>query len=61
MNVKFEKILIYAGTTEGRTLAEKLAERGIKSDVSVATEYGNQVWKNQSLSMFCRDALILSR
>ena len=43
MNEKFEKILIYAGTTEGRTLAEKLAERGIKSDVSVATEYGNQV------------------
>ncbi len=37
-----KKILIYAGTTEGRTLAEKLAERGIKSDVSVATEYGNQ-------------------
>ena len=25
MNEKFEKILIYAGTTEGRTLAEKLA------------------------------------
>ena len=43
MNEKFEKILIYAGTTEGRMLAEKLAERGIKSDVSVATEYGNQV------------------
>lgn len=43
MNEKFEKILIYAGTTEGRTLAEKLAQRGIKCDVSVATEYGNQV------------------
>ena len=36
-------VLIYAGTTEGRTLAFKLAEKGIPSEVCVATEYGRQV------------------
>ena len=38
-----KKILIYAGTTEGRLLAQKLAERGVSSVVCVATEYGQQV------------------
>ncbi len=37
------KILIYAGTTEGRKLSETLSEKGIACDVSVATEYGEQV------------------
>lgn len=35
-------ILIYAGTTEGRRLAECLAGAGIPCVVSVATEYGRQ-------------------
>lgn len=37
------KILIFAGTTEGRVLSEKLAEAGIQSTVCVATEYGKIV------------------
>ena len=38
-----KSVLIYAGTTEGRTLAWKLAQEGIPSEVCVATEYGQQV------------------
>lgn len=34
------KILILAGTTEGRVLSDKLEEAGIKHIVSVASEYG---------------------
>lgn len=37
------RILIFAGTTEGRELAEILADSGVDSDVSVATEYGSMV------------------
>lgn len=35
-----KKVLIYAGTTEGRMLAERLSAAGIACDVRVATEYG---------------------
>lgn len=37
------EILIFAGTTEGRELAERLADAGVHCTVSVATEYGAQV------------------
>ena len=37
------KILIFAGTTEGRTLAEFCAANGIPADVSTATEYGSSL------------------
>ncbi|MBR6404055.1 MAG: precorrin-6A reductase [Eubacterium sp.] len=37
------RILIFAGTTEGRTLAEMLERSGVACDVSVATEYGTMV------------------
>lgn len=40
-----KQILIFAGTTEGRTLAERLAEAGIYHTVCVATEYGEIVLK----------------
>ena len=33
------KILLFAGTTEGRLIAEHLAGKGLPLDVSVATEY----------------------
>ena len=33
-------ILIFAGTTEGRCLAEQLSSRGVRCTVSVATSYG---------------------
>lgn len=38
-----KKILIYAGTTEGRTLAEIFARNGRDCDVCVATDYGKMV------------------
>lgn len=37
------KILIFAGTTEGRKLSEHLCKRGIEHTVCVATEYGEIV------------------
>ena len=37
------KILIFAGTTEGRKLSEHLCKRGIENTVCVATEYGEIV------------------
>lgn len=44
-----KKILIFAGTTEGRTLSETLAASGIVHTVSVATEYGEMVMKEDPL------------
>ena len=35
-----KKIVIFAGTTEGRRLSEILADAGIAHTVCVATEYG---------------------
>lgn len=43
------KVLIYAGTTEGRELAQRLAEKGIFSIVSVATEYGARVMQDAAV------------
>ena len=37
------KILIFAGTTEGRILSEHLADAGISQTVCVATEYGEKI------------------
>lgn len=37
------KVLIFAGTVEGRTLAEHLAEKGYEVHVCVATEYGESL------------------
>ena len=34
------QVLIFSGTTEGRELAQRLAEQGIPVVVCVATEYG---------------------
>lgn len=44
-----KKILIFAGTTEGRKLSERLAESGITHTVCVATEYGEIVLKEHPL------------
>lgn len=38
-----KKILIFAGTTEGRELTERLSQTGLFCEVCVATEYGEQV------------------
>ena len=44
------KILIFAGTTEGRKLSEHLCERGIEHTVCVATEYGEIVLQQNPLA-----------
>ncbi len=38
-----KKVLIFAGTTEGRRLAERMAKAGVPTYVCVATEYGEQI------------------
>ncbi|MBO7420818.1 MAG: precorrin-6A reductase, partial [Spirochaetaceae bacterium] len=38
-----KKILVFGGTTEGRQIAEFLAENEIACDVCVATEYGEEL------------------
>src|SRR3712207_7261397 len=40
-------ILIFAGTTEGRMLAEFLEQQKIPAIMSVATEYGSEVLAQQ--------------
>lgn len=37
------KFLLFAGTTEGRTLYERLSARGVEMDISVATEYEKEL------------------
>ncbi|MBR1390347.1 MAG: precorrin-6A reductase [Lachnospiraceae bacterium] len=41
------QVLIFSGTTEGRELAQRLAEQGIPVVVCVATEYGEQMMPPQ--------------
>lgn len=41
-----KKIIVFAGTTEGRDIARFIAEQGISVTVSVATEYGKQVMED---------------
>ena len=38
-----KQVLIYSGTTEGRILAEHLAQNGVFATVCVATEYGSEM------------------
>lgn len=38
-----ERILIFAGTTEGRKLFDLLVKNGVAADISVATEYGRDL------------------
>lgn len=37
------KIWLFGGTTEGKILAERLADRNLFLDISVATEYGKEI------------------
>lgn len=41
--ITLNRVLIFAGTTEGRTLSEYLSENRIEHMVCVATEYGEEV------------------
>ena len=50
--MKESKILLFAGTTEGRELAEYLVERKVKVHACVATPYGESLLpKNRLLSI----------
>ena len=44
---KNRKLILFAGTTEGRILAGKLAEEGISGVVCAATEYGKELLKEE--------------
>lgn len=46
--IRLSKILIFAGTTEGRKLSEHLCEKRIEHTVCVATEYGEIVLQENS-------------
>ena len=48
-----KKVLIYAGTTEGRELAQELARERIYCDISVATEYGRQIMDEKISPYIC--------
>ena len=48
MESGMKKIVIFAGTTEGRRLSEILADAGIAHTVCVATEYGEIVMRDQT-------------
>lgn len=50
-----KEILIFSGTTEGRKLAEYLANHNIKSTVCVATSYGEEVMEeNANITVVCQ-------
>lgn len=48
-----KNVLIYAGTTEGRELAQELARERIYCDISVATEYGRQIMDEKISPYIC--------
>ena len=43
-----KRIVVFAGTTEGRLLAERLAASGVEVTACVATEYGEKLMPEQS-------------
>lgn len=48
-----KKVLIFAGTTEGRELAELLADSNIKCSVCVATDYALELMNDKCLDVHC--------
>ena len=48
-----KKVLIFAGTTEGRELAELLADSNIKCSVCVATDYALELMNDKRLDVNC--------
>lgn len=48
--VKLKKVIIFAGTTEGRKMSECLSAAGIAHTICVATEYGEIVLKEHPLA-----------
>ena len=48
-----KKVLVFAGTTEGRELAELLADSNIKCSVCVATDYALELMNDKRLDVHC--------
>lgn len=48
-----KKVLVFAGTTEGRELAELLADSNIKCSVCVATDYALELMNDKRLDAHC--------
>lgn len=48
-----KKVLVFAGTTEGRELAELLADSNIKCSVCVATDYALEFMNDKRLDVHC--------
>jgi len=46
-------VLVFAGTTEGRELAELLADSNIKCSVCVATDYALELMNDKRLDVHC--------
>ena len=51
------RILIFAGTTEGRELSEFLSEAEISHTVSVISEYGTEVMKESEYLCIHREKM----
>ena len=47
-----KKVLVFAGTTEGRELAELLADSNIKCSVCVATDYALELMNDKRLDVY---------
>ena len=54
-----KRILVFAGTSEGRTFAEKVLSLGFFVTLSVATEYGKEVVGEKLLCRPVADRLSL--
>ena len=52
-----KKVLIFAGTTEGRVLAKRLEAAGVFCEVCVATQYGEQLLEESGNLMVRRGRL----
>ena len=48
-----KKVLVFAGTTEGRELAELLADSNIKCSVCVATDYALELMNDKRIDVNC--------
>ena len=55
---RLRPVLLFGGTTEGRELAARLAVRGQRTILCVATDYGREVLEPELLANPCLDVRI---
>ena len=55
---RLRPVLLFGGTTEGRELAARLAGRGQRTILCVATDYGREVLEPELLANPCLDVRI---